>query len=368
MSIPERLRYARQRAGLTGAQVRERTGIGESSLSEFERGKREPRLSQLQALAEAYRRSLAFLLGEGPIPHEAVLWRLEPEGDKRGLEAVFLRLCEQYHNLELWCGERARLDLPQALGGRLTYGYRDATELAKQVRHDLGLGDRPGGVLLRVLEEACGVKVFHLSFTPAGAAASTVSEAFGAGVLLNALNAPWRRTFDLAHELFHLLTWRIFRAEERMASGHDEEKLAGCFARNLLLPAEAVETALHTRVGKGRPTFHVLVAIAREFDVSVDALLWQLHFLRRSDSAEDAEKTRQDIAKARLVEAASEPREWPQPPERPPRYHALAVKALGRAEMSVGRFAEYLGISRQKAMRYVEQEIPGDEEAQVDPA
>ena len=63
MAIHDRLKYARQRAGLSLAQVKQRADIGESSLCEFENGKREPSLSQLQKLAGVYRRSGAFFLG-----------------------------------------------------------------------------------------------------------------------------------------------------------------------------------------------------------------------------------------------------------------------------------------------------------------
>jgi predicted HTH domain antitoxin len=52
-------------------------------------------------------------------------------------------------------------------------------------------------------------------------------------------------------------------------------------------------------------------------------------------------------------------------PGRPARFHALAIKALRRGEISVGRCAEYLGISRQQVMKYVEQEATEDEEIQV---
>ena len=90
MPLSERLRYARARTGLTGSQVRDRTSIGESSLSEFENGKREPSLAQLQKLASAYRRPLAFFLSDEPIPEEAaVLWREEP-ADSKEIEARFL--------------------------------------------------------------------------------------------------------------------------------------------------------------------------------------------------------------------------------------------------------------------------------------
>jgi predicted transcriptional regulator len=41
------------------------------------------------------------------------------------------------------------------------------------------------------------------------------------------------------------------------------------------------------------------------------------------------------------------------------------MTALRRGEMSVGRFAEYVGISRQEAMRYAEQEQDGDEEIEL---
>ena len=67
MSVAERLTYARKKAGLTLKDVGQRTGIGESSLCEFESGKREPRLSQLQALAAVFRRPISFFLAEGAV-------------------------------------------------------------------------------------------------------------------------------------------------------------------------------------------------------------------------------------------------------------------------------------------------------------
>ena len=45
----------------------------------------------------------------------------------------FLRLCEQYHNLEIWCNEHATVTLPQAKGEASRFGYGDAEELAKRV-------------------------------------------------------------------------------------------------------------------------------------------------------------------------------------------------------------------------------------------
>lgn len=369
MGISDRLKYGRERAKLTGAQVHERTGIGESSLSEFENGKREPSIRQLQSLADAYQCSIAFFLSTGTIPREVVLWRDRPP-EAEAIEGKFLRLCEQYHNLEIWCSDRAPQRLPQAQGDPHSYGYPDAEALARRVRNELQLGDHPGPALLSVLEETCGIKVFFMPFQPTGPAASTVSETFGAAVLLNSLNRRWRRHFDLAHELFHLLTWNIFRSASNGTSttlAGDEEQLAGCFARNLLMPVDAFRTAVNKRMKNGKVSFEAIFDIAREFDVSVEALLWQFHMIYRGP--EDRALTEQEIERAKtLVPLYKESEESTPPPCLPARYHALGVRALRRGEMSTGRFAEYLGITRQEAMQYVEQETGDNEEIQVAPA
>jgi len=372
MAISDRLKYARERSKLTGSQVKDRTGIGGSSISEFENGRREPNLSQLHALASAYRRSIAFFVSDAPIPEEVVLWREKPQAGSGDVEAHFLRLCEQYHNLEVWVDEKLTLSLPEASGAAETFSYARAETLAKRVRDELQLGDRPALSLLSVLEEVCGVKVFHMAFEPTGTAASTLSETFGAAILLNAKNARWRRNFDLAHELFHLLTWRVFRSasgDEQTASCASklEEKYATCFARNLLMPDDAVRIAVNSRTKDGRISFEALHDIARQFDVSLEALQRHMHFLYNR-GPKDMEQTEQDIARAKTLARLFEGRPQSPPPTWPDRYEALALKALRRGEMSVGRFAEYLTISRQEAMQYVEQEIMDDEEVQITPA
>jgi len=372
VSISERLRYARERAGLTGSQVREKAEIGESSLSEFENGRREPSLSQLQKLATAYRRSISFFLGEGPVPEEAVLWREKPIPESADLEARFLRLCEQYHNLEVWTDEEIPVCLPEATVKRERYSYGHAESLAKRVRDQLELGDRPGLCLLPVLEEICGIKVFHLSFEPTGTAASTKSQTFGAAVLLNAGNVRWRRNFDLAHELFHLLTWDTFRrADPRQTissfcASDAEEKYATCFASNLLMPSDVVRTAVTGKIREGRLGLEDLSGLARQFDVSTEALIWRMSFLRLLSADDQGIKAL--IQRARALAPTMEQRRDTEPSTWPERYRALAIKALRHGAISIGRFAEYSGISRHSALRYVEGEVTDDEQVQVAPA
>lgn len=366
MGIGERLAYSRKRATMTLAQVKERAGIGESSVSEFENGRREPSLSQLQALARVYRRSVSFLLAEGEISRETVLWREKPSSECEETEAVFLRLCEQYHNLEVWTDDVLPVCLPEASGSAERFGYMQAELLAKRVRDELNLGDRPGLGLLSVLEEVCGVKVFHLDFETTGAAASTRSETYGAAMLLHAGNVRWRRNFSLAHELFHLLTWSVFRNGENeptsLAADEWEEKLANAFAANLLLPADTVRSAFAAKIRDGGMGFGEIYDIARQFDVSAEAVLWRLYFLKLLADDVDAEKVKviggELRSMSRMYEERSDatPRKWPE------RYRALAVKALNSGSMSIGRFAEYLEVSRQTAMKYVQQESTDGQE------
>jgi hypothetical protein len=117
----------------------------------------------------------------------------------------------------------------------------------------------------------------------------------------------------------------------------------------------------------GKVKFEDLFDVARKFDVSIESVLWHMHFLYGRSSAE-SEKTKEDIARAKTLSASFEDRSQIPAPDRPARFHALAIKALRRGEISVGRCAEYLGINRQQAMKYVEQEAAGDEEVQVAPA
>jgi XRE family transcriptional regulator, fatty acid utilization regulator len=267
----------------------------------------------------------------------------------------------------MWCREDVQTSLPQANYNSASFYYDKAEELAKRVLRELPLGNWPGQSLLNVLEEVCGVKIFCLEFEPSGTAASTVSESFGAAILLNVNNVRWRRNFDLAHELFHLLTWKSFHGDGAgpITVDEQEEKFADCFASNLLMPTDPFRTAINSRIAGGKITFESLFDVSREFDVSIESLMWRLHFVYGRKKS-DSERTKKEIEQAKtLMPLFQQDRNDQKPPALPARYQALAVKALRRGEISVGRFAEYLNITRQDAMQFVEQEVPDGEEVQV---
>ncbi|MEX2118688.1 MAG: XRE family transcriptional regulator [Pirellulales bacterium] len=366
MDLSEKLRMTRTALRLTLEAVSQRSGIGVSTLSEFENGRREPRLAQLKRLADAYHRTLAFFLEDQPQPSECVLWRQRPGSPSaEELQATLLDLAEKYHALEALCQQQTVFELPSVSAAAERFDYPAAAALARRVRNELGLGDRPGQSLLRVLEEVSNVRVFHLDFEPSGSAACTVSERFGAAILLNSKNVRWRRNFDLAHELFHLLTWKVFRqqgAQQAETPSEHEEKLATCFARNLLMPEEVFREAVDThRAGTGTLGFDGLFEVAREFDVSVEAVVWQLGFVYNIRP----EKLQPTMAALREQINSWDVRGKDTPPRRPLRFEALARQALRKGLLSTGKYAEYVGITRREAMRLVEQEATEDVQIEV---
>jgi len=195
-------------------------------------------------------------------------------------------------------------------------------------------------------------------------AACTRSERFGAAILLNSNNARWRRNFDLAHELFHLLTWDIFRVGDQLQVPTDPEaKFANRFAGRLLMPPEALELAIgKQRRGKLQLDFDDLFEVARQFDVSLQSLLYQMS---------DAKWMNRDKVPAALEALRPKLEFWDRsqgdsPHVRPLRYEALAREAIEKGSISTGKFAQYMGLSRTAAMSVIASEIRTRPEQEAD--
>lgn len=355
MSFGDRLKWAREAAGLTQEKLSAAAQVGISTISEFENDKRDPSSLQMVRMAEAVKRRIEFFFESGEPIQEVVLWRQKPVDSGTQIERQLIELADQFQRLEMCVGNPILCDLPLASCTDKPFGFNNAERLAHDFRVGHSLGDRPGGTLLRVLEEVCRVKVFHLGFEPSGTAACTLDDRYGAAILLNSNNIRWRRNFDLAHELFHLLTWKVFRRGEYVSQASEqEEKFADCFAGKLLVPPEPLRLAVASqRNGKQSLDFDDLFEIARQFDVSIQALVWQMV----SNNLIEKQKAVEMLAKIDGKVELWEKRRDDSPPSRPIRFEALAREAVEKGMLSTGKFAEYMGISRRAAMLIVETEI-----------
>ncbi|MFB0552373.1 MAG: helix-turn-helix domain-containing protein [Phycisphaerae bacterium] len=363
MDIGKKLKIARNVIGYTLERASQKSGIGQSSISDFENNKREPKFSQLSKLANVYRKTVEFFLTEELPPEELMLWRAAPDNDEeiKETEAQFRQLCEQYHNLEVLTNEVKETKLPQLDVRREDFDYRHAGKLAERFQRDFILGDIPSASLTQILEEHFYVKIFHLAFN--ASAISIFSENFGAAILLNKDNKLWRRNFDLTHELFHLLTWKIFRINGvGPEPSENEEKLANAFASRLLLPTDIIKDKIEAARKGGLVSFEALDEIAREFGVSLEALLWRMLYLYNKP-VEDIEKY---LEQAKKVKTRRPLRRSDEPDELPERYCSLALRALREGKMSLMQFAKYMGISYKKAQEYLtENEDFMDEEISI---
>jgi Zn-dependent peptidase ImmA (M78 family)/transcriptional regulator with XRE-family HTH domain len=355
MRLGERLNTARKSIGYTLSKVYQESGISESALSDFENAKREPKFSQLSRLAEIYRRSVEFFLSDEPIVDNVMIWRDQPasEESRAQVEAEFRQLCQQYRNLENILGEADKGPrLPEASVTKPEeFCYSHAEYLAKYVQNEMRLGDIPIASLKRILEEVYYIKIFYLEFE--GSAISTVSPVFGPAILLNAKNKQWRRSYDLAHELFHILTWKIFGqvAGRNCVASQKEEQLADAFASRLLMPEESIKDRVKASVNSdGEISLSQLDDIAREFDVSLLALVYRLGWIYRKEQAE-MDQYRQAVERYVLQEVSF--RQSFEPNKLPQRYCDLAVRALVEGRLSLLQFAKYMGISYAEAQKYL---------------
>ena len=209
--------------------------------------------------------------------------------------------------------------------------------------------------LLNVLENKLRFKILHLSLGDGVSGASVVDNILGVGILINAKDAPWRRNFDLAHELFHVITWNVFSPEE-IGNGTTKtrpEQYADIFASSLLLPEAHLLDALKEIATNNKIRFVDIIELAKDFGVSSEAILWRLVNLGRLKKSQvqkildDSDFRDVDRIRRRSLYSEGKPSKFPS------RFISLACRCLLEGKISRGTFAEYLEIDRAEIDDYL---------------
>jgi XRE family transcriptional regulator, fatty acid utilization regulator len=337
--LGKRIRETREKLKFTQGRLAEAVGFGSAQIiSSIEAGNREVKASELSRIARALRTSIDNLLNPELRPEPQFAWREQPDGGFEENESRFLLRCERYGLLEKWCNVVSSQPMPLLRFATASPSFSQVQIQADNIRNTLQLGGRPACSLQKTLQEDYGVKIFYDDLGQNGGSAFSVTSWFGNGVLLNSCQAPWRRNYSLAHELFHLLT-----ANELKDCGKEQtEKLANVFASGLLLPSEHLMAALSARMDSGKVSFESLIEIAREFDVSIDALLWRLVNLGRLESNKAKELLGSNMLRA--IDKASFPT-WEKPERLPERYVRLCFLAYRQGKIGLAKLAEFLETS-----------------------
>jgi XRE family transcriptional regulator, fatty acid utilization regulator len=341
--LGKRIAQLRKSLRLSQENFAKKANLGHpQTVSQIENGVREVKAYELSMIASVLHTSIKDLLNFSlDHKHELVLWREKPDEVCIEIESNFLLKCKQFEKVEKNFSSHNCQILPQYPIDPRSFGFADAECLAHEISKQLNLGDRPGSSLEKILEENYNVKIFYKPLH-SGSAAS-IKGAFGYAMLINSLEAPWRRNYNIAHELFHLITWDSVPSDllkdnpELMA---EMEKKANTFASALLLPDYHLNHELQLHVRENKINTRSLISIARKFEVSTEALVWRLVNIKGFNRSQA--ETILSSEEFRNEDGATMREIWQDPPTLPIRFVNLAFFSFLNGYISRSILAEYL--------------------------
>jgi Zn-dependent peptidase ImmA (M78 family) len=288
---PALLVWARERAGLSVADVAAALGKSADVVSAWESGQGAPTYVQLEKLAYSiFKRPLALFFFPEP-PEEP-----DPERSFRTLPAVELRELSADTRFKIRDARAMQIALKELNGGvnpserklwreiQLDPGG-DVVDAVARVRAHLGIGIeeqqawRPAADALaqwrRLVEEA-GIFVFKNSFKQKDVSGFCLYDAEFPVIYINNGTAFTRQIFTLFHELAHLLLGTNGVTKNNDAyigalSGDDRKIEVYCnrFAAEFLIPSRE----FNARVGDLPVTDELVTRVASEFKVSREVVL-----------------------------------------------------------------------------------------------
>lgn len=246
MKLGLRIKALRERADLSQDQMARLLKINDrQTISAIETDERRLKAEELLTIVSAFNVPLDvltnpfLLIGEGKFS-----WRQHNVPGKR-LDDYEQRAGEwigAYRALRQKNGEAFPAILPR-LGLDKTSHYDDAVRAAEGMVEQLALGDIPALKLVEVMERELDILVLMVDAIDGVSGAACQLPEVGC-VLINRHDPVGRRHFDLAHELFHILTWTAMppeRLDGESPKSKKIEQLADNFASALLAPSSVLD-------------------------------------------------------------------------------------------------------------------------------
>lgn len=262
----ERLTTARERRMLSAKGLADRIGVSAVTFSKYENG-HTPDDSTISRLALALDYPVKFFFREPPerLDTNAVsfrsLARMKAK-ERRAAEAAGTLGIELYEWID------ARFNLPSTDLIDLSKERRRPHVAARLLRQHWGLGDRPIGNVLRLVESK-GVRVLSLAEATANVDAYSFWRGDHPYIFLNQEKTPERSIFDTAHELGHL----VLHHHAGSKADKEAETQADKFASAFLMP----EGDLMDYASLSGPS--QIISAKKRWKVSAMALTYRLHSL-----------------------------------------------------------------------------------------
>ncbi len=335
-----RIKVAREAMNFTQNQLAKEMGFKDrQTITAIESGLRKVSAEELTHFMSVLNRDLDFftdpfrLEGEGRFSFRA-------KGAREGELEAFEPIAGQW--IAFWREQGIKRSVEiSPLRSQLMLNSKSSFEEAQSAGENLakewGLGSVPAAKLISTVEEKLGLLVLFVDM-PDGISGAACQIPGADTILINRKDSVGRRNFDLAHELFHVLTWDALppqRVDREHPSGYKAkrvEQLADNFASALLMSRSILDPLWNTRDKSGMDMKAWSIAVASELNVSAWALGCRLKTLGYITGDEilkrDEEKNVREIPAlfSRI-------------------FMERASQALEQADVSVMRLIKLLGIT-----------------------
>ena len=343
--IGTRIRALRRERGLSQDGLARVFGFKDrQTVSAIETGMRRVTASELLLAVEKLNVPLEYFTDPFRLDGEALFsWRQSGVGRSElgEYERTAGRWIGAYRVLAAQVGRRAPL-MRQALGLTKLSRFEDAVDAGERFVAEFELGVVPAQRLAAAMQDELGILVLMVDAYQGISGAACRLPEFDA-VLIARGEVAGRRNFDLAHELFHILTWEAMPPEHTEEAsdfgGNRVEQLANNFSAAVLMP----KAALGSFGDWGRLDMDGLIArlnaTADELCVTSSALRWRLVVLRELTKGQA-----RAIPEAALRNNGREDSSEPPPLFSRPFVEVMA-KAIDQGHVSVRRAAALVGLT-----------------------
>lgn len=240
--LGNRIKQARQSAGLSLRALAEKAGVSAMAISKYERAESVPSSQVLLSLAKALGLRVEYFFRQVQVELKDVNYRKHPDLPERDKAKVMAEVRDQ---LERWLELENFIPTPWAVQFQLPDGlpkqiadFNEIENVASELRRAWDLGSNPIPDLIDTLESR-GIKVFLVDFDADKKFDGLAARADGKHVVVVGKDWPGdRQRFTLAHELGHLVL------SGRLSKDLDEERACNRFAGAFLVPKSEVYKAL----------------------------------------------------------------------------------------------------------------------------
>lgn len=370
IAIGDRLRKARQAAGVTQARAASALEVSRPTLIAIEKGTRRAKPDEIESLVNCYGTSVNLLLAhEVPQLDLNVRFRSSGEQPADAARAIALlhKLASAMVALERLLGVALRptpLPDPVVVVGPIRQQAEDAALIARQI---LGIGVTPVTDVFLLLERELGFRIFVREVPSQLSGVFGYDSAVGPCTLVNADHPRVRQSLTAARALGHFLANRdsggVVRDGQHEST--DEQRFARAFSHAFLMPAPSIRRRFYELVESNRVFApRHLVYMARSFHVSAEVMCRRLEELELlPDGTFDSLLERGGFKASGI---AAQQADYGMHNPNGMRLAQLAASALNRGLLSEGQVSRMLDLDRIDVRRMIEDVFGNTAEDNID--